>query len=110
MGGKIPEAIRRKVLREWLEGLPLRQIARDNRIGRGTVNEIIKAIKKRYREDRIVLRETAVMLRREGSNIDDFAESIRLKRILGVIGRNEEQLDHFVRCLEVQCFSGPNTR
>jgi hypothetical protein len=41
MGGKIPESIRRKVLRQWLEGYTRLQIARDNQIGTGTVSEII---------------------------------------------------------------------
>ena len=64
MGGKIPEPIRRKVLREWLEGNPRRQIARDNQIGTGTVSEIIKTIGDIDSEARIdILRETAIMLR-----------------------------------------------
>ena len=44
MGGKIPESIRRDVIRQWLEGLPRQQIAKDNHIGTGTVSEIIKAL------------------------------------------------------------------
>ena len=94
MGGKVPESIRRKVLREWIEGIPRLQIARDNQIGTGTVSEIIKAIKERDGEAQIdTLREIAIMLRREGLSIDDFAQSIHLKQFLNKIGLNDEQLE-----------------
>ena len=105
MGGKVPEPIRRKVLREWLEGISRRQIARDNQIGTGTVSEIIKTIKEINSEARIdILRETVKMLRREGLSIDDFAQSIHLKQFLNKLGLNDEQLEDFVRPLEVHCF------
>jgi hypothetical protein len=105
MGGKIPEPIRRKVIRQWLDGLPRQQIARDNQIGTGTVSEIIKEVKEHDSEAQIdVLRETAVMLRRQGLNINFFARSIRLKRMLDEIGLNEEQLEDFAVHLNVHCF------
>ncbi|MGC2575236.1 MAG: hypothetical protein WA364_27335 [Candidatus Nitrosopolaris sp.] len=103
MGRKIPESIRRKVLLAWLEGLPRQQIAIDNRIGTGTVSEIIKAIKEKDSDARIdVLRLTALMLRREGSNADTLLESIRLKNFLDEIGLKGEKLD--ARHLEIHCF------
>jgi hypothetical protein len=33
MGRRVPEPIRRKVFREWLEGRPRKHIAKDNQIG-----------------------------------------------------------------------------
>jgi hypothetical protein len=105
MGGRIPEPIRRKVLTEWLDGLAREQIAKDNQIGTGTVSEIIKAVKEKDSEARLdVLRETAVMLRREGMSIDDFAESIRLKRFLHEMGLKEEKIEDFARQLDIHCF------
>jgi len=105
MGGKIPEPIRRKVLIEWLEGHPQRHIARDNQIGIGTVSEIIKTIRERGTETQIdVLREIAVMLRRQGLSIDDFARSIRLNQFLNEIGLEEEKVEDFVKQLEIHCF------
>jgi hypothetical protein len=105
MGAKIPEPIRRKVLRKWVQGIPGRQIARDNQIGIGTVSEIIKASKERDSEAQIdTLHETSKMLRREGLSIDDFAESIHLKKFTNKIGLNVEQLENFIRPLEVHCF------
>jgi hypothetical protein len=105
MGGRIPELIRRNVFRQWLDGLPRQQIARDNQIGTGTVSEIIKEIKEKDSEAQIdLLRETVVMLKRQGLNIGFFAQSIRLKRILEEIGANEEQLEDFAVHLNVHCF------
>jgi hypothetical protein len=105
MGGRIPELIRRNVFRQWLDGLPRKQIARDNQIGTGTVSEIIKEIKEKDSEAQIdLLRETVVMLKRQGLNIGFFAQSIRLKRILEEIGANEEQLEDFAVHLNVHCF------
>jgi hypothetical protein len=105
MGRRIPEPIRRKVLREWLEGHPRQQIAKDNQIGAGTVSEIIKAIKENNIESEIdVLREIAVMLTRKGLSMDDFANSIRLKQYLNEIGLKEENLEDFAIHLEIHCF------
>lgn len=105
MGGRIPELIRRNVFRQWLDGLPRQQIARDNQIGTGTVSEIIKEIKEKDSEAQIdLLRETVVMLKRQGLNIGFFAQSIRLKRILEEIGANEEQLEDFAVHLNVHYF------
>jgi hypothetical protein len=105
MGGRIPELIRRKVLREWLEGVPRPQIARENQIGTGTVSEIIKTIREMGTETQIdALRDIALMLRRQGLSIDDFANSIRLKRFLDEIGLTEEKLEDFARHLDIYCF------
>ena len=41
------------------------------------------------------------LLRKQGLNLDFFARSIRLKRMLDEIGLNEEQLEDFVGCLDV---------
>ena len=105
MGGKIPEPIRRKVLRQWLEGTPRRQIAKDNQIGTGTVSEIINSIKEKDSEAGIdVLRAAAVILRREGFNTDTLLESIRLKQFLDEIGLKEEKLEDFAKDLDIHCF------
>ena len=105
MGRKIPDPIRRKVLIAWLEGVPRQQIARDNQIGTGTVSEIIKAIKEKESDARIdVLRLTALILRREGSNTDTLLESIRLKNFLDEIGLKGEKLEDFARHLDIHCF------
>ena len=93
------------MFRQWLEGTPRRQIAKDNQIGTGTVSEIIKAIKEKDSEAGIdVLRATAVILRREGFNTDTLLESIRLKQFLDEIGLKEEKLEDFAKDLDIHCF------
>ena len=41
MGGRIPEQIRKDVIRKWLLGLRRDVIAKETDIGKGTVSEII---------------------------------------------------------------------
>jgi hypothetical protein len=42
MRPKIPEPVRRNVIREWLHGLSRDEVAKNNDIGAGTVSAIIK--------------------------------------------------------------------
>lgn len=106
MGGKIPESIRRQVLRQWLEGLTRLQIARDNQIGTGTVSEIIKETKATDSEAQIdLLRETALMLRRQGLEIGFFAGSVRLKRIVNGVGLKEEKIEDYGHLQQWQQYS-----
>jgi hypothetical protein len=63
------------------------QIAKGNQIGAGTVSEIIKQYKqKEYSggnySDFDLIRELAVMLKREGVDVKSFASSIRIQRKL----------------------------
>jgi hypothetical protein len=74
-------------------------------IGDGTVSEIVKEIKLQEDGTEIdLLRETAVLLRRQGLDVNSFAGSIRLKEILNEIGLNEDQLESFIVPLNVYCF------
>jgi hypothetical protein len=41
MGGRIPEQIRRDVVRKWLLGVKRDVIAKETNIGKGTLSEII---------------------------------------------------------------------
>jgi len=103
MGGKI--RVYTKKSRQWLEGYTRLQIARDNQIGTGTVSEIIKEVKSTDSEAQIdLLRETAVILRRQGLEIGFFAQSIRLKRILDGVGLTDQQVEDFALHLSLHCF------
>ena len=42
MGGKIPQPVRLEVIKRWLEGYSRDEIAKDTRIGAGTVSGIIQ--------------------------------------------------------------------
>jgi hypothetical protein len=75
---------------QWLYGFSRDQIAKDNQIGAGTVSTIIKQCKlegqkKEYAADDDfefdLIRQVAVVLKREGLDVNSFASSIRLKKI-----------------------------
>ena len=109
MGAKIPNTIRRQVITQWLYGFSRDQIAKGNQIGAGTVSEIIKQCKqKEYPDGNYfefdLIRELAVMLKREGVDVNTFASSIRLQRKLEQKGLNEEQIESLIEYVEVYCF------
>ena len=45
MGPRIPDPIRKRVAQQWVEGVSRDKIAKDNQIGTGTVNRIIREFK-----------------------------------------------------------------
>jgi hypothetical protein len=109
MGGKIPSTIRRQVITQWLYGFSRDQIAKANQIGAGTVSEIIKQCKqKEYPDGNYsefdLIRELAVMLKREGVEVNTFASSIRLQRKLDEKGLSEEQIESLIENMDVHCF------
>jgi hypothetical protein len=103
MGSKIPKVVREKVITEWLQGLSRDKIAVNNDIGGGTVTEIIKDYSENN-SDVDKQREFVVALMREGTDLNLFASSIRLKRFLERLGIDEERLDSFLVNVEEHCF------
>jgi hypothetical protein len=109
MGGKIPSTIRRQVITQWLYGFSRDQIAKGNQIGAGTVSEIIKQCKQKEYPDGIysefdLIRELAVVLKREGVDVKSFASSIMLQRKLDEKGLSEEQIESIIENMDVHCF------
>jgi hypothetical protein len=103
MGLRIPKGVREKVLTEWLRGLARDTIAKDNDIGDGTTTGIIKG----YMENDSGIeeqREFVVALMREGTDLNLFASSIRLKRLTERLGIDEEQLESFMVNFQEHCF------
>lgn len=88
MGGRVPITIRRQVIKQWLNGHSRDQIAKDNDIGAGTVTTIIKQCSQEKREQFFddadfeldLIRELAVMLKREGLAVNSFASALRLQK------------------------------
>jgi predicted RNase H-like nuclease (RuvC/YqgF family) len=103
MGSKIPKVVREKVITEWLQGLSRDKIAVNNDIGGGTVTEIIKDYSENN-SDVDKQREFVVALMREGTDLNLFASSIRLKRFLERLGIDEERLDSFLVNVQEHCF------
>ncbi|MGA7367519.1 MAG: hypothetical protein WBX01_00175 [Nitrososphaeraceae archaeon] len=81
MGGKIPQPVREEVIGKWLRGYSRDDIAKDVKIGEGTVTGIIKQCRQDD-ADFDLLRGVAVELRARGLRIEDFAPLLRLKSLL----------------------------
>jgi hypothetical protein len=81
MGGKIPQPVRLEVIRKWLQGYSRDEIAKDTRIGAGTVSGIIQQCRQDD-ADFDLLRGVAVELRNRGIGVGDFASLLRLKSLL----------------------------
>ena len=103
MGSRIPKVVREKVLTEWLQGVSRDKIAENNDVGRGTVTEIVNG----YRENDSDIdkqREFVVALMREGTDLNLFASSIRLKRFTERLGIDEKRLESFLVNVQEHCF------
>jgi hypothetical protein len=75
MGSRIPNPIRNRVVQQWVMGYR-DIIAKDNQIGTGTVSTIIHG----FKDDGFifdVLREAALLLKKEGLEITLLPSSVR---------------------------------
>jgi hypothetical protein len=78
MGGHIPKTIKINVLKRWLEGLSIEQIASEEGIATGSVcNTIQECIRNDSEFD--LMRQLAVKLKNEGDTFESFASTVRLK-------------------------------
>jgi hypothetical protein len=103
MGGRIPEQIRRDVIRKWLLGLRRDGIAKETNIGKGTVSEIIIQYSSKDSEVDLI-RQVALVIRGLQTNAFAFAQPLRLKNILNEFGLNEEKIESLVTIAELHCF------
>jgi hypothetical protein len=103
LGLKVPKLVREKVITEWLQGFTRNMIAENNNIGDGTVTEIVKD----YRENRSDVdkqREFVAALMREGTDLDNFASSVRLNRFVEKHRIDQGNFETFLPNLEEYCF------
>jgi chromosome segregation ATPase len=103
MGAKIPKLIREQVIKQWLQGMSRDEIAKDNDIGAGTVSAIIKDAKQDI-ADIDLLREVAILLKKEELDLDVFGSSIRLKKKMDEMGINEDQIETLIENVNIHCF------
>jgi transcriptional regulator with XRE-family HTH domain len=104
MEAKIPKSIREQVIKQWLQGTSRDQIAKDNDIGAGTVSSIIKNIKQKDNPDIDLLREVAILLKKEELDLDVFACSIRIKKKMDEMGINEDHIESLIENINIHCF------
>jgi hypothetical protein len=103
MGAKIPKSIRERVIKQWLQGMSRDEIGKDNDIGAGTVSAIIKDAKQDI-ADIDLLREVAILLKKEELDLDVFGSSIRLKKKMDEMGINEDQIETLIENVNIHCF------
>lgn len=103
MGSRIPNPIRNRVAQQWVMGVYRDIIAKDNQIGTGTVSTIIHG----FKDDGFIfdlLREAALLLKKEGLDITLLPSSERLRQRLEERGLNEMKLDSLIETIDVHCF------
>jgi hypothetical protein len=110
MGKKIPKSIQEKIMKKWFEGKTRDVIARELRIGTGSVSNTIKGFRRNDREFDL-LRVVALQLRDEGITVESFAPLIRFRRLLSeeYPGKStelqEEIIDALMEAICVFCFN-----
>jgi hypothetical protein len=103
MPAKIPKSIRERVIKQWLQGMSRDDIGKDNDIGAGTVSAIIKDAKQDI-ADIDLLREVAIIRKKEELDLFELAFSIRIKKKMDEMGINEDQIDTLLENINIHCF------
>lgn len=103
LGLKVPKLVREKVITEWLQGFTRDKIAENNGVGKGTVTEIVNDYRENH-SDVDKQREFVAALRREGTDLDNFASSVRLNRFVEKLGIDQENFETLLANLEEYCF------
>jgi transcriptional regulator with XRE-family HTH domain len=80
------------------------QIAKDNDIGAGTVSAIIKDIRQNDIPDIDLLREVALLLKKEDLDLFLLASSIRIKKKADDMELSEDQMESFIENINIHCF------
>jgi hypothetical protein len=93
----IDEAIKRRVVRQWLAGDSRPKIAIDNNIGEGTVSSIINNFKIGTDNSEFdSTRELALQARKQGLNLSDLASNFRIHNFIKKSGAAEEDIESFI--------------
>jgi|RhiMethySRZTD1v2_1073278.scaffolds.fasta_scaffold1449797_1 transcriptional regulator with XRE-family HTH domain len=101
MAKKIPPIIKSEVLRDWLNGLSRDNIAIKNKISRGSVSNIINAVKAQDIPDIDLLRAVAVELKSNDLTLITLATSIRLRNMVDKLHLPEEKVDKLLEFLPI---------
>jgi hypothetical protein len=105
MGIQTPQSIKVKVIKEWIQGISRDKIALDNDIGAGTVTSIIQQAKSNYPHyDIDLMRELALKIKKENLDLNYFASSFRIKKVLDRLEISEENVELFLEEINIHCF------
>ena len=83
MGARIPQLLKLKVLKYWLNGMSRDNIAINEHIGTGSVSRIIQEFDSNETPDIDLLREVAVRLRRQNYDLTQFASYYEIEENAG---------------------------
>jgi hypothetical protein len=99
MGARIPHLLKIKVLNHWLDGMSRDNIAINNEISEGSVSTIIQDFKDKDIPDLDLLRGVSVALKNENLELNQFASSMRLRKMLDNLDLPEERIEKFLEHL-----------
>jgi hypothetical protein len=92
MPAAIDQAIKNKVIAQYLQGVSRDRIAADNSIGAGTVSNIIDEWKQRVQDsDYESIRELSVFCKKQGITLNALASCIRLNKYIQSLGSNANE-------------------
>ncbi len=103
MGVPTPQSIKIAVIEGWLQGISRNSIAEINKIGAGTVSDIIQKARINI-PDIDLMRELVVALKKHNFDVDCFVSLVRLKTLLDRIGLPEEKLETLLEEINVHCY------
>ena len=103
MGSATPYSIKVKVIKEWIQGLSRDKIGQNNGIGAGTVTSIIQQAKTNI-ADIDLLRGLALKIKKENLDLNYFASTVRLKKVLDELELSEEKVESLLEEINIHCF------
>lgn len=103
MARRIPPSLKRRVVKEWLEGIPRNTIAENCEIGYASVTNIISQARGGEIMDIDLLREVALTLKKENISLTYFAHVIRLKHICDELNLSEDHIESFLDKISTHC-------
>jgi len=107
MPAQIPRQIKNTVIQRWLSGISREKIAKEFTIGTGKVSNIICSARGQsgnFHDDFDLIRETALMMKREGLTIDNLVSIVRLEGFLKEMELKEGQIERMIDDLNAHLF------
>jgi Helix-turn-helix domain len=93
----IPEKIKQRVIRLWLEGNSRKEIALITGISEGTVSNIIADLRQKIGDrDAEALRELGINMKRIGIDATQCAQGLRILNTMRKLGVNQNQVESFM--------------
>jgi hypothetical protein len=93
----LDELIKRRVIQEWMNGMPRDKIAAGSNIGTGTVSGIIDNYKTQLEgSDFESVRALAAEIRKQGLTFADLASHVRLYNYFRQLGVKEDEIESFI--------------